>query len=451
MKIKTLLIGASVLGLASAAHAQTSVVNITGATAFRAAAHEAIKNGFTGNLTVGATGSNAGNANQVIYRGTFTGIPGTTIIRTSWSGSVEGIRALVDAKNTKLQATKFIPVTATFNGTATAPTTSNVTATEALATKNGAVADLAFSDCHVLSTPYAKKAASLSGAEAGVIVFAPSVNKESNVGITNITTQQLREINLRGKLPLSRFTGVSTDTADVYNVQRYDGSGTRVITLAEGGYGAANLTKGYAFPTSNSTASGNLSLTTTPELVPASANTSDYAKFGVTGTTSRVSHSTDFYPTLSGSHLGNGGYVSGGSIASLMVLPGSVNIISVLGTGDARTVMASGNSTKIAAGDCGRIISYNGEILTGLATTGSMTTADKNKVRYGKYTLWSTQILYSLGTPAANSAKAAVYTALTSLTDDELSTNGIGLATMQVTRTLNTAKGGTIDGGLIRP
>lgn len=445
MKIKTLLIGASVLGLASAAHAQ-NVVNITGATAFRAAAHAAIVAGFTGNLTVGTTGSNnsVNSHSMVIYKGTFTGRPGvTTIIRTSWTGSVEGIRSLADAKNPKLNATRFIAANATFSGTAAAPTL-NMSATDTLTVTKGLVADLAFSDCNVSSTPYAKKAAILHGASAGIIPFLPCVNKDSNVGITNLTTHQLREIHKEGKVPLSRFTGVSTDTADVYNVQRYDGSGTRVITLAEGGYGAANLTKGYAFPTSNGLGNGSLTLSTTPELVIASATATDYAKYGQSSGINRVSLSSDYYPAFSANHTGNGGYVSGGSIADLMKLSGSVNIISCLGTGDANRVYNSGSNG-------GRIISFNGERLDGFATTGALTTADKDKIRYGKYTLWSTQMLYSVGAPAANTAKKAVYDALISLTDAELGANGVATSTMQVNRTLASGKGATIDGGAIRP
>jgi hypothetical protein len=243
---------------------------------------------------------------------------------------------------------------------------------------------------------------------------------------------------------LSRFTGVSTDTADVYNVQRYDGSGTRVIALAETGYGAANLTKGYAFPSSNGLGNGSLTLSTTPELVISSNSSTDYAKYSASSGVNRVSLSSDFYPTFSANHTGNGGYVSGGSIATLMIASGSKNIVSILGTGDAKTVWNLGSNG-------GRIISFNGERLDGVATTGAMTTADKNAIRYGKYTLWSTQMLYSLGAPAVGTAKKAVYDALTALTDTELGANGVATSTMQVNRTLATSKGATIDGGAIRP
>jgi len=86
-----------------------------------------------------------------------------------------------------------------------------------------------------------------------------------------------------------------------------------------------------------------------------------------------------------------------------------------------------------------------------VAGNGTFSDADKNKIINGKYSLWSTQMLYSFGTPTPGTAKAVVFTALTGLTDVELGTNGIATTSMRVSRTLNTAKGGTIDGGLIKP
>jgi hypothetical protein len=100
MKLKSLLIGASALGFAASAQAQT-VINITGATAFRSAAHSAIMASFNQSGALGTTwnyahnhASNGASAGRAIYKGTFPGISGTTVIRTSWTGSVEGVRAL---------------------------------------------------------------------------------------------------------------------------------------------------------------------------------------------------------------------------------------------------------------------------------------------------------------------------------------------------------------------
>ncbi|NBR48621.1 hypothetical protein EBU02_07240 [bacterium] len=438
MKIKSLLIGASVLGLASAAHAVVTppvVVNITGATAFRAAAHAAIVAGFNSStLQIGTTGSNSGNVNghsNVIYKGQWIGTNGTTIIRTSWTGSVEGIRALAAPTNTALAATKYISVNATLL-TAGNITTSLPTDSANLLSSNATVkADAAYSDCAVKSSPYAANAATLKGGAVGVIAFAPCVNKDANAGITNVTAQQIRELHKNGTAPLMRFTGNTSDTALVYNVQRYDGSGTRVIALSETGYGAATKAIGYVF--------GNFTLASTPTICPASNSTADYSGFGSSGGVNYVSLSTDFYPTALDE--GNGGYVSGGKIASLFITTGSVNVVSVLGTSDAKTVWNSGSNG-------GRILSYNGEKLEGLATTGSMTTPDKDKVRSGKYSLWSFENFFYVGTPTGNK-QAVINTLSTAANYDSAS---IALSSMQVKRTAaTTPTTASPDAGVIEP
>jgi hypothetical protein len=432
MKIKTLLIGATALGFATAAHAQTvtrpTVVNITGATAFRTAAHNAIVQGFTGNLTVGSISSNTANANQVIYRGTFTGVNGTTTIRTSWTGSVEGVRALAAPTDKAVQDTEYLSLNATFSGTVASPTILTDGELAALNGKNEK-ADFAFSDAAVASTPYAK--AKLGGGPVGVIVFAPVVNKGSNANITNVTTQQLRELFRTGELPLSRFTGVTSDNSTkVFNVHRYDGSGTRVIAQVEAGYGAASKAIGYAFR--------EHVLTNPPEKVLASANESAYAIYGVNNG-NRVSASSDFNKTLD---VGNGGYISGGSIAGLMTQNGSVNILSILGSGDTRTAKQGG----------GRVLSYNGEILSGLAG-GTLSEADKDKVRTAKYTLWSFENIFSSpAAPVGN--KGVIFNYLknqANYTDAKLTTGGVSIASLAVTRTAPAGKGTTPDGGLIGP
>jgi len=439
MKITTLLIGASVVGLATAAHAAPTpkpipptIVNITGATAFRTQAHNAIVAGFTSNLTVGAISNNAANAAQVIYKGNFAGVNGTTTIRTSWTGSVEGIRALALPTDAALADTKYIMQNATFSGTAASPT---VLASGNLEALNGttAKADFAFSDCSVASTVYAKSAAKFGGGPVGVIVFAPVANKDSNANITNVTTQQLRELLRTGELPLSRFTGVTSDNSTkVLNVHRYDGSGTRVIAQVETGYGSATKAIGYAFP--------SYSLTNTPEKVLASSTVADYATYGTSGGVNRVSLSSDFNKTLD---LGNGGYVSGSGIAGLMTQSGSVNIISVLGSSDARTAR-TGNA---------RVLSYNGEILSGLAGGNNLTDADKDKVRTAKYTLWSFENIFSSPlVPVGN--KGIIFNYLKNLnnyTDVALTTGGVSVASMAVNRTAPVGKGTTPDGGLIGP
>ena len=75
MKLKiSLLAGLAALGFASTASAQT-VISITGATAFRAAAHTSIINvlGGSGVTQYGFVGSSLSNANHAIFKGNIGG------------------------------------------------------------------------------------------------------------------------------------------------------------------------------------------------------------------------------------------------------------------------------------------------------------------------------------------------------------------------------------------
>ena len=83
MKLKlSLLAGLATLGFASSASAQT-VISITGATAFRAAAHTSITNILGGPevCEYGCVGSSLSNANHAIFKGSIGGEP--YVIRTS--------------------------------------------------------------------------------------------------------------------------------------------------------------------------------------------------------------------------------------------------------------------------------------------------------------------------------------------------------------------------------
>lgn len=82
--------------------AQTTVINITGATAFRAASNNAILN-MLENVEYAYTGNQQlGGANRAIFKGTLAGVPGETIIRTSWSGSAGGVRDILQANPVQL-------------------------------------------------------------------------------------------------------------------------------------------------------------------------------------------------------------------------------------------------------------------------------------------------------------------------------------------------------------
>lgn len=417
MKLKSLLIGASALGFAASAQAQT-VINITGATAFRSAAHAAIMASFN-QAAGGALGttwnyahnhaSSGGSAGRAIYKGNFPGITGTTVIRTSWTGSVEGVRALT--KPTLVPETYLRDSSTNWTGL------SGGIKASASDSETSTVHAFAFADMAQAAAPAAYASPKLNGGPVGVIAFAPVINKDADASITNITINQFRRLVSNGTIPASMLTGnASSNSTTIYNVQRNDGSGTRVIHLAEIGHGQANLTKGYLL-TGNSTLN-------TPVLAPITANTTVYPNTAV---------SNDYRST---SVLGNAGYNSGSQIATWMRLPssGNFNIISWLGTPDAVSAFNSGNG--------GRVLAYNGERLDGVAA-GAITEADRDKIRTGKYSAWSFENLFYVGTLNAGSPRKAVYDRLISNIPTNIGIAGVTISSMNVTR--------TTDGGTIQP
>jgi hypothetical protein len=426
MKLKSLLIGASALGFAASAQAQTqtTVINITGATAFRSAAHAAIMASFNQSGALGTTWNyahnnttgNGGSAGRAIYRGTFPGISGTTVIRTSWTGSVEGVRALTKPT--------LVPETYLTNSDTNFPVSASGEKPGASATETSTVHAFAFADMAQAAAPTAYRSPKLNGGPIGVIAFLPVINKDADASITNITINQFRRLVSHGTIPASMLTGNASSNGTIYNVQRNDGSGTRVIHLAEIGHGQANLTKGYVF--------GNFTLASTPLLAPQTGNLS---VFGVSSGSNRVAFSNDYRST---SVEGNGGYVSGGSIADLMRMTSGFNgnIISWLGTSDAVRALniSNGNITG------GRVLSYNGERLDGVAA-GALNAADKNKIALGKYSGWSFEQLFYVGT--LSGARKTVYDKLVSVIPANLGTAGCSMAEMQVIR--------PTDGGVIAP
>ena len=421
MKLKTLLIGASALGFAAAAQAQTTVINITGATAFRSAAHSAIMASFTQSGALGTTWNYAhnnttltkgGSAGRAIYKGTFPGITGTTVIRTSWTGSVEGVRALT--KPTLVPETYLTDSVANLSGF-TSGEKAGATATE-----TSTVHAFAFADMAQAAAPAAYALPKLSGGPVGVIAFAPVINKDADASITNITINQFRRLVSNGTIPARMLTGNASSNGTIYNVARNDGSGTRVIQLAEIGHGQANLVKAYLL-------TGSASLNT-PVLAPLTADTVTYPNTAI---------SNDYRAT---SVLGNAGYTSGGTIAGWMKLPssGNFNIVSWVGTPDAVTAvnLVSGVTTG------GRVLAYKGEKLDGVAA-GAITSADKAKIALGKYSAWSFENLFYVGTLTTGTPKKAVYDKLVSVIPANIGTAGVALTDLTVTR--------TTDGGVIAP
>ena len=450
MKLTKYLAGFAAFSFAATSYADVTVT-VTGATAFRAASLLSIKAKYVASgaafkfahdqATSG--GTTFSGATRAIFIGTFPGVAGTTTIRCCFTGSVEGIRALVPTVTDPLPPTYYQPsllsgTTAIVGGAELA--NQGTTGAAAL----GGISDIAFSDVSNASTPYA--AASLQPADpaAGVIVFTMLTNEGSSV--TSVSAQQFRALLTKGFQPLSLFTGDPNDNpksstpnpgaCNVFATGRNDGSGTRTTYLAEIGYGVANTVNQYVTNQSTGTT------LTTIQLVPAGGLNSP----ALTG------QSASNASTVWGQDVpGNGGYSSGSTLRtdmgktgdSVTVLdetgadafgaPVRVSFVTWLSVNDAVTARANGAI----------FCSYNGAKLSDIASSGTtMSAADQAKVTNGVYTAWGYERMYRRNDITSGDA-LTVYEGIKAEIPTNLSSAGIALTAMNVGR--------PSDGGTVAP
>ncbi len=219
---KYLITTFAALSLASASYAQT-VINITGATAFRAAAHNSIIAvlGGAGTTSYAFTGTQGiGGANRAIFKGTVAGI-GPVTVRASWSGSTGGIAAVAAGT----------PVELLVNGT----TTSTAGINETSPVYESQPASFTFSDVSQASSTTLSPV--LTGTQVGVVPFSFLTNASAPAGLNNMTDQVMKALYSTASVPLRAFTGVAGQNTPVYATGRNASSGTRAAVLAETGYG----------------------------------------------------------------------------------------------------------------------------------------------------------------------------------------------------------------------
>jgi hypothetical protein len=243
MKTNKLVLGASlVLALSSVANGQT-VINITGATAFRAAANNSIIAllGGTGVTKYAFTGAQGiGGTNRAIFKGTVAGI-GAVTVRASWSGSTQGIADCASATPVQvLEDDELLLPTTTAGATVTGPF-------EAV----NQVAQFAFSDVSQASSTTLSP--SLTGSEVGVVPFAFVANSGAPAAMTNMTDQIVASLYANAAVPMRLFTGNPADTSLVYASGRNDGSGSRALVLAETRYGVFSAVQQFTGLTNQST------------------------------------------------------------------------------------------------------------------------------------------------------------------------------------------------------
>jgi hypothetical protein len=439
MKLKTILAAALAAGITSSAMAQTTEITITGATAFRQATMQAIYDAYdsVGDLGTGFnvccdfTGNNLSQliaSNKAVFSGTFPGITGTTVIRTSFNGSTEGLNAIAGNNNpTFLTVGALGTPGAVIRGGVTTPT-------ETLRPK------FSFSDVYQSTSPVDNEVLNPVGTSAvGIVTFAMIVNEGAPANLTNTTIQQCRALWAQGNIPASLITGDPNDTTIVLATGRNDGSGTRSAYLTEWTYGVANTVNQYVAINGGTSGNNILGLT----LVPIGSNLTN------TNVPFNTGRSSDASTLWGNNSVGNGGYSSSSALRSLMGLASAsvtvydgenntpvlsnepVALMTWLSTADSANAVSSG----------ARIIGFNGVKVTP-GVTGSnnyissgFSQADFNKIAEGAYSPWSYQHLYYHGSLNAN--ESLWYNAMKTTWIPQglqVTANGLRLGDMQVSR-----------------
>ena len=406
MKIKNLILGTMFAGIAASASAQTTEITITGATAFRQATMRAIYDAYASAGAAGTTfnvahdfnGANLSQliaSNRAIFRGTFPGITGTTVIRTSFNGSTEGLNAIAGNSNPSFLTQ------AALTGNFTAGIKDNTTSpTETIRPK------FSFSDVYQSTSPVDNVVLNPVGSSAvGIVTFAMIANEGAPANLENVTVQQCRALWANGIQPLSLFTGNPADTKYVLATGRNDGSGTRSAYLTEWTFGVANLVNQYTAVNGGTSATGNGSISKLT-LVPAN---------GIGSGAFSTNRTSDASTLWGNNAVGNGGYSSSSALRTIMGYTSS-NVTIYDGVSEAPSAENADILllTWLSTADClnastagAKILGYNGVKVTPIASAGSFQSsgfneADFNKIATGAYSAWSYQHLYYHGSLSAN-------------------------------------------------
>jgi hypothetical protein len=256
MKLKTTMFFAAFAVTAGTAFSQTTrIFDITGATAFRASANNAIIEilGGAGVTEYAFTGtSGISGTNRAIFKGTMAAFPGDTIIvRASWSGSTQGIKDVADQAAIQfLDVTNPMTTTGTNLGVSPAPAASFTTA----------VAQWSFSDVDKLLSERPNH--TFGGGPVGVVPFMFLAGEGAPAGLTNMTDQLHDSLWSGGFLPMAFLTNDITDERFALATGRNNGSGTRATILAETQYGAFRNVTQFGAVTTGDRLTGTLTALT---------------------------------------------------------------------------------------------------------------------------------------------------------------------------------------------
>lgn len=341
----------------------------------------------------------------MIWEGTITGFNGgqTVIVRTSFNGSIEGLRAI--AESPQSDPPYFLPSVLTVTPQIGGAQEAGAIPRDATTIINTET-DIAFSDTDKAISPYASDP--MVGGVVGVAVFGLVVNEGSP--INNVSAQNYNSILQNGFVPLSFFTGVPADTNPVFATGRNDGSGTRSSYLAEMGFGVSNPISQYLVVARD----GNEIKAV--QKVPAGGVNDplhpDLVAFNTANPNSQIIQDTRSASIVWGNDIdGNGGAFSGGALrADMGRLGSSVSVFDsdgsdLFGAPQADISLVtwlSLNDAVTARGLGGSIVAFNGYSLdvnadvNGNVITGGtfMSTADREKCYNGQYSAWNFQQMY---------------------------------------------------------
>jgi hypothetical protein len=379
----TVVAGLAALAIAGTASAQTNVVRITGSTAFRTVALNAIKNMITsGSLKYGYSGTSFGSSSYAEFTGALISSPNVTVdVKTVWSGSVDGLQRVIYQGNPAFENQNWLAAESSLTSTGTP---SLAAGTEV------AYADAAFCDNFQNSTIFQNPQAQNDNV-VGVIPFEWARNNGSPSTMSNMTSLLAQQILSAGALTMKCWTGNPSDENTlIYVIGRNYDSGTRCDTFSETGFGVGsppNQSQVYIGP-------GNV----ITNLQPYQAETVDGISFPV----------------------GESGYSSGGLVS------GALN--------------AAGSNSSTNTGNKGWIVGYLGVSDANNTTNGA--TMTWNGVPYspaavenGQYTDWSYEHLLYNNNETAN--QVTILNALVSQiqSSDPTPFGGIALSSMTVGRT----------------
>ena len=213
MKKFLLLTAAAGLLGASSLQAQQTDIYITGSTAFRSSAYNAIKSMYSTLTSENPSPGSSGNS-QWTMSGQMTMFGGRTIVvHALFNGSVQGVYSLYNPSS------KWVFLKNATSGDPTLVTNS---------------ATCAFSDVDSSATAYPLSPSSFVERYVALQPFVYVRSANAPTTITNVTIQQLQTILPNGQLPLSYMTGNSADVnSTITVVDRSLDSGTRVTCFAD--------------------------------------------------------------------------------------------------------------------------------------------------------------------------------------------------------------------------